>query len=290
MIGRMNSGETPAGQGRRLPAVRFGSALTALVVVLAFAGCAAMKGNGGVLQGDAPAERPLVTASDQTDGQKRAQLRLELAVDYFQRGQTTVALDEIKKALSADPNYAPAYNLRGLVYMRLDDPALAEDSFRRAIAIEPQNGDVLHNYGWLLCQKQRYADAQVQFDAALAAPRYGDSAKTLMTEGLCQMRGGQKAEAEASLLKAYELDAGNPVIGYNLAVMLIERGDLSRAQFYIRRVNNSASANAESLWLGIKIEHRLGNREAEAQLASQLMRRFPDAREALAYERGSFNE
>ena len=48
-------------------------------------------------------------------------LRIELAVGYFEQGQTTVALDEIKQALATDPTFADAYNLRGLIYMRLDD-------------------------------------------------------------------------------------------------------------------------------------------------------------------------
>ena len=104
--------------------------------------------------------------------------------------------------------------------MRLDDPAQAEDSFRRAIALNPREPNVLHNYGWLLCQQNRYADAQQQFTAALAVPSYTDRAKTLMTQGLCQLKAGQNAEAERSLMQAYELDAGNPVIGYNLASLL----------------------------------------------------------------------
>ena len=54
---------------------------------------------------------------------------------------------------------------------------------------------------------------------------------------------------------------------------------ITRALFYIRRLNNSELANAESLWLGIKVEHRLGNRLARDQLASQLRNRFPKSRE-----------
>jgi len=232
----------------------------------------------------------IVTESDETSRQRRARLRMELASGYFEHGQTTVALDEIKQALAADPNNADAYNLRGLVYMRLDDPAQAEDSFRRAIALDPREPNVLHNYGWLLCQQNRFADAQQQFSAALAIATYTDRAKTLMTQGVCQLKAGQKAEAERSLMQAYEIDAGNPVIGYNLASILAQRNDWQRAQFYIRRVNNSPSASAESLWLGIKIERQLGNREAVARLADQLQRRFPQSREAIAYERGNFND
>lgn len=252
------------------------------------AGC--VNTRNGVLQNSASKEAPIVTDSDESNGRKRAKLRVELAIGYFQAGQTTVALDEIKQALAADPSFADAYNLRGLVYMRLDDPAQAEDSFRRAIALDPREPNVLHNYGWLLCQQNRFADAQAQFTAALSFNSYTDRAKTLMTQGVCQLKAGQKAEAERSLTQAYEIDAGNPVIGYNLASILAQREEWNRAQFYIRRVNNSPSASAETLWLGIKIERQLNNREAVSQLAGQLQRRFPQSREAIAYERGTFND
>jgi type IV pilus assembly protein PilF len=231
-----------------------------------------------------------VTESDETNRQRRARLRMELASGYFEHGQTTVALDEIKQALVADPNYADAYNLRGLVYMRLEDAGMAEDSFRRAIAISPRDPNIRHNYGWLLCQQNRYGDAAQQFTEALAVPSYTDRAKTLMTQGVCELKAGLRPQAERSLMQAYEIDAGNPVVGFNLASVLAQREEWSRAQFYIRRVNNSPSASSETLWLGIKIERKLNNREAIAQLGGQLQRRFPQSREAIAYERGNFND
>jgi type IV pilus assembly protein PilF len=232
----------------------------------------------------------IVTESDETNRQRRARLRMELASGYFEHGQTTVALDEIKQALVADPNYADAYNLRGLVYMRLEDAGMAEDSFRRAIAISPRDPNIRHNYGWLLCQQSRYGDAAQQFTEALAVPSYTDRAKTLMTQGVCELKAGLRPQAERSLMQAYEIDAGNPVVGFNLASVLAQREEWSRAQFYIRRVNNSPSASSETLWLGIKIERKLNNREAIAQLGGQLQRRFPQSREAIAYERGNFND
>jgi type IV pilus assembly protein PilF len=111
-----------------------------------------------------------------------------------------------------------------------------------------------------------------------------------MAQGVCQIKAGQRAEAEQSFMRSYELDAGNPLTGYNLANLLFERGELTRSQFYIRRLNNSSYANAETLWLGIKIEQRLNNREAVGQLGDQLKKRYGQSREAGAYERGAFNE
>ena len=108
---------------------------------------------------NARAESEIITDSDETPARKRARIRLELALGYFEQGKTTVALDEIKQALAIDPTFSDAFNLRGLVYMRLDDPGLAEDSFRRAIALNPRDANAMHNYGWLLCQQKRYGDA-----------------------------------------------------------------------------------------------------------------------------------
>lgn len=262
-----------------------GLALSGFVVLSGLGGCASSSQSGpGGPRGD------IVTESDEPEARRRARIRLELAVGYFEQGKTTVALDELKQSIAADPNFAPAYNLRGLIYMRLNDPGLAEDSFRRAMAIDPRDADVLHNYGWLLCQQARFADSQKALSQAIAIPVYGGRAKSWMAQGLCQMKAGQGAEAELSFQRSYELDAGNPVTGYNLASLLYQRGDLPRAQFYVRRLNNSELANSESLWLGIKVERKLQNRDAMQQLAGQLRKRFGQSRELAFFERGAFDE
>jgi type IV pilus assembly protein PilF len=264
--------------------------IASVAVALLLAGCVNTRTTTtGLVGSGADSSTSAVTDTDENN-RRRARLRMELAAGYFAHGQNSVALEELKQVLAIDPGYADAYNLRGLVYMRLEDAAQAEDSFRRAVAINPRDANTRHNYGWLLCQQNRYGDAAQQFAAALAVPSYGDRAKTLMTQGVCELKAGQRAQAERSLLQAYELDAGNPVTGFNLASVLAQREEWSRAQFYVRRVNNSPSATAETLWLGIKIERKLNNREAVAQLGGQLQRRFPQSREATAYERGNFND
>jgi type IV pilus assembly protein PilF len=257
--------------------------LLALAALTDLSGCASSPGGSGM-------SADIVTDSDEPELRRRARLRLELAMGYYEQGKTTVALDEIKQALVADPNFADAYNVRGLIYMRLNDLGFAEESFRRALVLKPNDANVMHNYGWLMCQQGRYPEAVQTFTKALADPNYGGRAKTWMTQGLCQIKAGQRAEAELSLAKSLELDAGNPITGYNLATLLYQRGDYSRALFYIRRLNNSQLANAESLWLGIKVERRLGNRVAAQQLASQLRNLFPKSRELDSFERGAFDE
>lgn len=232
----------------------------------------------------------IITASDETEVHRRARIRLELASSYFESGQTQVALDEVKQALAINPTYTDAYNLRGLIYMRLNDYAQAEDSFRRALGLRKADPDILHNYAWLLCLQTRYDEADQKFASVMANPIYKSRNRTLMAQGICQKRAGQVEKAALTLLKAYELDAGNPIVAYNLSSLLLELGDLKKAQFYIRRLNNSELANAESLWLGIKVERALNDAVAQRQLGSQLSKRFPESRETSLFERGEFNE
>lgn len=260
-------------------------AFALLACLVGLSGCAASGGSTGADFGT-----EVVTPSDEPEVRRRARIRLELAVNYFESGKVAVALDEVKQALVNDPTYTDAYNLRGLIYMRLNDLGQAEESFRRALGIRSSDSNVLHNYSLLLCQQQKYTEADKFFVQALNNPMYTARSRTLMAQGLCQARAGQSEQAEQTLLRAYELDAGNPVVGYNLADLLMRRGELKRAQFYIRRINNSDLANAESLWLGIKIERSLGDSVATRQLADQLRKRFPESRELSAFDRGAFNE
>lgn len=231
-----------------------------------------------------------LTQSDESEARRRAQIRLQLAANYFESGQTTVALDEVNKSLVTDPTYADAYNLRGLIYMRLSDYSKAENNFLQALSIDSQGSGILHNYAWLLCQEKKYTEADKYFDRVLTSPNYAARSKTLMAQGLCRARAGDNEQAEKSLVKAYEMDASNPIVAYNLASLLLQRKELIRAQFYIRRLNNSDLANAESLWLGIKVEYALGDSIALRQLGSQLKRRFGDSPEQILYDRGNFNE
>jgi type IV pilus assembly protein PilF len=258
----------------------------AAFTMLLMSGCASPRGDVGA---DRPRDE-IVTASDETDARKRARIRLELAIGYFEQGQTNIALDELKQSISADPTYSAGYNMRGLIYMRLNDYRFAEESFKQALALSPHDASVVHNLGWLLCQQSKYTESSEMFLRALSNPQYGERAKTHMAHGLCQVRAGALTGAETSLMKAYELDAGNPITTFNLTTLLFKRGDYVRSQFYIRRLNNSQLANAESLWLGVKVERKLNNIEALQQLAGQLEKRFPASSEALSYQRGAFDE
>ncbi|TBO32473.1 type IV pilus biogenesis/stability protein PilW [Aquabacterium lacunae] len=235
--------------------------------------------------------RDIATQSDESETRRRARIRLELATAYYTRGDLRTALDEVKQVLAIEPGFSDAMELRGLIYDLMGEPVLAEESFRRASQLDPRNGSVSHNHGWYLCRKQRYTEADAMFDRALTLPSSVSPAKTLLVKGVCQMRDGRATDAEKTLARAYEQEPSNPATAYNLALALYVNGNVERARFYIRRVNNvPEQANPESLWLGIRIAHKLHNSAEKEELASLLRNKFPNAREINSLELGRFDE
>ena len=234
---------------------------------------------------------PLPDAPPKADSARLAQTRLELAAAYFQRGQNATALQEIKAALQADPSLVAAYGLRGLIQAAMGDAGQAEESFRQGLRLSASDPDTLHNYGWFLCQERRFPEADQQFALAAQIPSYPDLSRTLMAQGICQARAQRWQEAERTLARAYELDPGNPATGFNLADVLYRRGEYERARFYVRRVNQiDEQLTAQSLWLALRIERKLGQTGQVDQLGSLLGSRFPNSPEAAQYERRQFDD
>jgi type IV pilus assembly protein PilF len=140
---------TLAGVGRA-PAGLAWAVLAGGTLLAGLAGCASRTAD----MASTPSE--IVTPSDEPESRRRARIRLELASVYFNEGKTDIALDELKQAITNDPTLADAYVLRGLIYMRLNDMRQAEDSFRRAVSLNPRDSNAYHNLGWLQCQLGRY--------------------------------------------------------------------------------------------------------------------------------------
>ncbi len=113
----------------------------------------------------------------------------------------------------------------------------------------------------------------------------------MLARGVCEARDGRWAEAEATLVNAYQLDASNPATAVNLAEVLLKRNQLERARFYIKRVNDNPDLiTAQSLWLAARIEHRAGNNQQAQNLGIRMTQRFPQSPEAARFERGQFDD
>ena len=265
---------------------KIGSKFTLALVLslsLVLAGCA----GGGAKRG---ADGELPTQSDETNAQKRASLNLQLADAYFQRGENTVALDKIKLALAADPEYGPAYDLRGLIYMQMNETHLAEENFQHALRITPNNPDYNNSYGWFLCNSGRARESIPYFDLALKDRTYNSSTLALDNQAFCTEKTGDAAAAEALYKRAFNSDPSNLRVTENLARFYYQQKDYNQAKFYMGRLIKANVTDARVLWLGIKIAHKGGDRITEGALASELQRYHADSVQYASYQREAFDE
>ena len=76
--------------------------LPVLTVGVLITGCASSKGGGAAATSD------IETSSDESGARKRARIRFELAAGYVDKGQTTIALDEVKQSITSDPRLCDA--------------------------------------------------------------------------------------------------------------------------------------------------------------------------------------
>jgi len=229
-------------------------------------------------------------AEQMSDETKRAQIHTELGAGYFGMGKIGIALEELTTAIKADSKYAPAYNMLGLLHMELREFDKAEEYFKRSLSLDSNNSEAHNNYGWFLCQRNREDEAIGHFMSALKNPLYATPEKAYFNAGECSLKKGDDKGAEDFFLRATKFQ---PVPGQALLRMAeinFRNANYNEAQRYLESFMKEVGATRESLWLGARIAHRLGNRDAEERYGAQLRTHFPDSREALAYRNGQFDE
>lgn len=226
-------------------------------------------------------ETKQVTDNTPADGRRRAEVHTALAGEYYARGNYPVALSEVRAAINDDSSYYGAYNMQGLVLMQLREINAARDSFNQALKLQPNNPEVLNNYGWFLCvstsESQRGLELikRAQLDTMYPTPE-----KAYVSAGLCLRRLGRNPEAEDQLRRAVLIRPDLIGALFNLAQITFERGDMKESESYLLRyMKLNPQPNLEALVMGVKIARARNDGAAEQSYLQQLRRRFPDSPE-----------
>ena len=231
------------------------------------------------VKGDAGSSPESQGTQKVTDAAQKAKVFTDLSSAYFQRRQFKIALEEIRKAISEDNRYGPAYNVLGLIYMELDEDQLAEENFRKAVDLDRADSEAHNNYGWFLCTRGRYDEGLSQFTDALRNPLYSTPEKSIANAGLCSEKKGDMEKAEASFVKAMKLQPDYPLALLSLAQLKYRQTKLEESVRLLSHYHDVAPASAESLWLGVRLERKLGDKDQQAAFATQLHKNFPASRE-----------
>lgn len=227
-------------------------------------------------------------AGDASSALQRARIHTELANAYYGSGQYDIALEEVRIALEADKNYLPAVNQLGLVYLALGRTDDAKTELRRAIRIDPDDPSVNNNYGMLLCSVGNASEAMRYFNRALSDPLYRNPELAYVNAGVCLKNTGDYAGAEEFLRRAIAQAPDLPQALYHLADIKYQTGKYAEAKTFVTRHMQLVVPGPDALWLGARVERRMGDAVALEAYGAQLNRRFPDAPQTKAFNQGRF--
>ena len=220
------------------------------------------------------------TESDQYDRQAIAEANLNLGIAYMQEGQYQEALAKLNRAKIAQPNYSPTYNTLGVLYQRLGVPEEAEKNYKHAIKLNPMDSSALNNYGQFLCQQGRFDDAGNAFMESANNPLYPTPEISITNAGICALNNGQVDIAEQYFTQALTKNPRfNPAL-IQMSEISYNRGEYVKARDYLQRYLAGNTHSSKSLWLGIRIERELGDKNALSSYTMLLRNQFADSKEA----------
>jgi type IV pilus assembly protein PilF len=213
---------------------------------------------------------------NETEITGRARAHSDLGAAYLQQGKYEIALSEFNEAIQIDPSFALAYNGLGLVYAALGEDAKADASYKKSIQLQPRSSESHNNYGSFLCSRKRYDESIKHFLEAVKNPLYSTPNLAYANAGICSARKNDLNNAEIYLNKALQIEPLTHSAATQLAEIQFNRGDVVTAK---RTLQNAlvAKPSAETLWLGIKIERALGDKDSVSSYALQLRQQYPNS-------------
>jgi Tfp pilus assembly protein PilF len=160
---------------------------------------------------------------------KDAVASYKLGIAYLTEGRIAPALQELSKAEALNPANPEVLNALGFAYWMRKEHFLAEEKFRKAVALKPDYSEAWNNLAAMFIEQGRYGEAVGPAEQALKNVYYGTQERALANLGWALHKSGRGEEGEKRLRQAIEVAPSFPLARRNLALLLAERGDHRRA-------------------------------------------------------------
>lgn len=213
--------------------------------------------------------------ADDFDPVNAAKTRISLGLTYLQNGNYSQAKFNLDKALQFAPRLADAHYSMAYYYQLVGEIELAEDAYQTAMDFEPNNADIANTYGAFLCRQGKYDKAKKYFLKAVNSDNYVSTAETYENLALCSKSQGQLEDAKTYLQSAINHQPSRGKSLFLLTELQIENAQWLEAKQSLSRYEKVARVSAESLWMHIKIEEGLGNKDSAMGYGDMLIRMYP---------------
>ena len=219
-------------------------------------------------------------ASPDADEGDAAELNYQLGARYLRNGNYELARDRLLLSIELNPKNAVAHYTLALTYERLQNLRLATESYESAIRIAPGDYNVQNAYAVFLCNQGEFDKARKQFDRAIKVPVNDNSEITMTNAGVCMMQIPDAAAAEQYFRQALDRKPNYGEALLQLSLLKFSSEDYLGARAFLQRYLSSNVPTAGVLYLGVRIEEELGDERARTDYSNQILRQFPESREA----------
>lgn len=213
--------------------------------------------------------------------------RVAIAAEYLRMGDSEKAMLNLQQALKSDSDSAEAHNLMAVVLERDGAIKRADKEYRKALRLRSDYSQAHFNYGGFLFRQQRYEDAMEQYEAAAGDLSYAYRAQAFEGQGRSAYMLGRKDKAAPALERALRMDPSLAIATLLMGELEFEHKNFESAHNLYKRylqLTIDVPQSAQSLWLGIRLERRFGDKDALASYELALKRLYPDSPEYKQYQ------
>jgi type IV pilus assembly protein PilF len=214
------------------------------------------------------------------DTTEAANLNYQLGARYYRNGKYELARDRLLYSIELEPKNPVVHSTLALTYEALDNLRLATESYDKAVKLAPNNFDVLNTHAVFLCRQGRYEEAIKSFDRAIAVTENDNAEITLTNAGVCLIQKPDLVNAEKYFREALNNKSNYGDALLQLCVLKQRTGEYLAARAFLQRYLSSNLPSAEVLYIGMQIEAELGDERARTDYSNQVLREFPESREA----------
>ncbi len=223
--------------------------------------------------------------NDKADQEKALSYSVQLARQYIAQRDWNAAKRHLKYALEVDEDRAETHEALAMVFENTGELELAEKHFRKAIAEDGKLTRARNNYAVFLYNLERYEEAADQLDYVVQDVLYEQRFNAFLNLGRCYLQLQKFERAHTAFNRAHLMDKEAPTALFGLAKASFGKGDYAESQRWYEHFRARVKAqSAGSLWLGIRLADRFGDRDASASYGLALKSLYPRSQEYLAYQ------
>ncbi len=246
----------------------FGKILTSLICLFVLAGCVTETND---------------RLAQNRDPEKAARTYVEAGMLYMQRNQMANANRTLKRAQELAPEDPSVNNALALFFNVEDEGEQAEKYFKKALFHDPGFSQARNNYAAFLFERGRYDEAINQLELVTKDYRYPRRFTAFENLGVCYLRIDQPEQAKSAFNRALQLNPSLPTSLLEMAELHFNEGDNALAARYLKKYESVAQPSPRQLWLGIRLQRELGDKNKLASYELALKNMFPGSDEYQAY-------